>query len=195
MIKKLWNKLFGKKAEKPNSIKHAEREFIRAGYEPLDQEQEDGPNKWIQENVMELLEVFSKQGHSGSSAPYCIKMFSELAKFKIITPIKSAEEFDFCGEEGRSNQSRVISGVFQDDRGEYYIDAVVLRTKTGGWHGNAEHLGIPRHIYVKYPFMPKTFHIDVVEEEVAPDDWEFTGLVDPSQLDEVKEYYDLKIAS
>ena len=51
-----------KKRPKGNTVRHAEREFVAAGYTPLDQEQEDGPNKWIQENVLELLEVFARQG-------------------------------------------------------------------------------------------------------------------------------------
>lgn len=54
---------------------HAEREFRALGYKPVDQE--EGPNKWIQENVMELLEVFSKQGHSGMSAPVCVRYFEK----------------------------------------------------------------------------------------------------------------------
>ena len=35
-----------------STVEHAKREFLRAGYTPLDQEQEAGPNKWIQENVL-----------------------------------------------------------------------------------------------------------------------------------------------
>jgi hypothetical protein len=46
--------------------------------------------------------------------------------------------------------------------------------------------------YIKsFPFTPKTFYIDVKDVEVAKDDWE-SFVVDPSQLDEVREYYDLK---
>ena len=65
-------------------VNHAKAEFKKLGYIPLDQEQEEGPNKWIQENVLELLDVFSKQGHSGFSAPYCIDMFQKLALFKPL---------------------------------------------------------------------------------------------------------------
>ena len=46
-----------------NLVKHAKQEFLRAGYIPLDQKQEDGPNKWIQKDVLDLLELFSKQAH------------------------------------------------------------------------------------------------------------------------------------
>jgi hypothetical protein len=44
--------------------------------------------------------------------------------------------------------------------------------------------------YVKsFPFVPKTFYIDVRDVEVAKDDWE-SFVIDPSQLEEVWEYYD-----
>jgi hypothetical protein len=51
-----------------NLIDHAKREFLALGYEPVEDAKDD-PNKWIQENILELLKVFSEQGHSGSSAP------------------------------------------------------------------------------------------------------------------------------
>jgi hypothetical protein len=39
-----------------------------------------------------------------------------------------------------------------------------------------------------FPFVPKTFYIDVIEEEVEKDDW-VMYCKDKSQLDEVWEYY------
>ena len=80
-----------------NLIEHAKRELKLAGYIPLDQEQEDGPNKWIQENILELLKVFSEQRHSGASASYAINLFKELASFGILTPItKSWSLISIC---------------------------------------------------------------------------------------------------
>lgn len=44
--------------------------------------------------------------------------------------------------------------------------------------------------YIKsFPFTPKTFTIDVIDEEVAKDDWEMY-IKDANQLKEVYEYYD-----
>ena len=178
-----------------NLLDHAKREFLRAGYTPLDQDQEEDPNKWIQENVLALIELFGSQGHSGSSAPYCINMFKRLASYKLIGPIKSAEEFDFSPEHidmGSTKQSRVISSVFQDEEGEYYLDAVVFRNQNDScFSGNLEkETGVKSRQYIKYPFMPKTFYIDVIDEETEPGHWETKKLKDPSQLDEVREYYD-----
>ena len=38
-------------------------------------------------NVLELLEVFSKQGHSGSSADYVINLFKKLASYEPVALI------------------------------------------------------------------------------------------------------------
>ena len=74
-----------------NLIEHAKREFLAAGYKPVGEE-EDGPNKWIQENILELLSVFSKQGHSGFSVPYCIDVFTKLAKFEPLCPLTGSDD-------------------------------------------------------------------------------------------------------
>lgn len=67
-------------------IDHAKREFLKAGYKPIE-EAEDGPNKWIQVDVLELLQVLSKQGHSGFSINYVLSYFSALAKFEPLPPL------------------------------------------------------------------------------------------------------------
>ncbi len=111
-------------------IERAKKELKRIGYIPLDQDQEDGPDKWIQENLLELLEVFSKQDHSGFSALHCIESFSRLAQGKLLAPVKSLEEFDFMdiSYEGQM-QSTLISSVFsnKDSDRAYYLNAIVFR--------------------------------------------------------------------
>jgi len=45
-------------------------------------------------------------------------------------------------------------------------------------------------MYIKsIPFEPKTFYIDVIDEEVEHDDWEMYVKY-PKQLEEVYKYYD-----
>jgi hypothetical protein len=115
-------------------VEHAKREFKRKGYIPLDEEQEDGPNKWIQENVLELLEVFSKQGHSGMSASFCLNYFDKLANFKLISPIEKEEDFDFgepFDKDSTTRQSKVISSVFKDETGVHYNDGIVFCNQEG----------------------------------------------------------------
>lgn len=49
----------------------AKEELAIAGYGG----DEDGPNKWLADGVIRLLEVFCEEGHSESSAPYAVTGF------------------------------------------------------------------------------------------------------------------------
>ena len=176
-----------------NLIEHAKREFLALGYIPLDQKQENGPNKWIQEGVLELIEVFSKQGHSGSSAPYCVRCFEKLALFKPLTPIKCDDvEWVEVGE--RVYQNKRLSSVFKEGKEgkPYYLNAIVWRNQKGctytGGAFNSKGEMIRSRQFIKLPFTSKTFYVDVIEKEVKKDDFEFY-IKDEAQLKAVFEYY------
>ena len=83
----------------------------------------------IGEAVMELIEVFDKQGHSGMSAPMVINIFSTLAKYKPLTPI----EDDLWNEVGvKVWQNKRLSALFKDETGRaHYLDAIVWEDKDG----------------------------------------------------------------
>lgn len=107
-----------------NNVKFAEEELRRAGYDVNDSE--EGPNKWIADNVLELLEVFSTQGHSGSSAPYAIALFEKLASWKPLTPLTGADdEWNWVGDGMWQNKrnSRVFKGT---DNQAYCIESIVF---------------------------------------------------------------------
>ena len=159
--------------------------------------------------VMELIEVFSKQGHSGMSAPIVADIFKKLANYEPLGPITGKdEEWSDVRDYGKGEpwyQNKRYSAIFKDgkDGRAYSIDAIVKRDQNGTcWSGFAwlseedyktgdRSKMVGRRGYIKsFPFTPKTFYIDVKDVEVAKDDWE-SFVVDPSQLDEIKEYYDL----
>jgi hypothetical protein len=174
--------------EESNYIKHAKRELVALGYDLNDKE--EGPNKWIMENVFELLNVFGNQGHSGMSAPYCVDMFSKLALFKPLAPI-TGEDCEWNEVGNNIFQNIRCSAVFKDGKNgkPYYLDAIVWRTQNGTtWAGEAE--GYRSRQYIKLPFTPKTFYIDVIEREIEKNGWEFT-IKDKEQLNAVFEYYDI----
>ena len=66
---------------------HAIMEFKAAGWLDDSGAYIDEMQAMLCEHVLELLTVFSNEGHSGSTAPYAIDMFSRLAKFHPIAPI------------------------------------------------------------------------------------------------------------
>lgn len=180
-----------------NLIEHAKREFLKLGYKPIE-ESENDPDKWIQENILELLEVFSKQGHSGSSAPYVIEYFRKLAAFDPIAPILCTDdEWNDVGSLGDDDtyQNNRCSAIFkQGINGKpYYIDAIIWRNQKGhtytGRVFNSRNEKITSRQYIKIPFRPKSFYIDVIDYEIKTDDWE-SYIKDESQLKDVWKYYE-----
>lgn len=89
-----------------NLVTHAHNEFKAAGWVNEDGQYVDSMQQAICEHVIKLLEVFSNEGHSGSSAPYAINLFEKLAKFEPIMPV--------TGEDWEWNE--VGDGVFQNNR-------------------------------------------------------------------------------
>lgn len=101
-----------------NYIKHANREFD-AIYKDLPKEELDGPNTWIRENIIDLLAVLGTQGHSGGSIGYALSRFTQLAKFKALSPIIDVPEtwgecYHVGPEEQQNFQCRRMSSVFKE---------------------------------------------------------------------------------
>ena len=188
-----------------SSLQHAKLELELAGFFDKDSDYEGA----IGNSVMELMEVFSKQGHSGMSAPIVAELFHKLANFEPILPITGKdEEWTNVSEHGPAGsdwyQNKRCSAIFKDGKygKPYYIDAIIKRDQRGVcWSGMAwlseedyktgdRSKMVGKKGYIKsFPFTPKTFYIDVKDVEVAKDDWE-SFVVDPSQLDEAFNYYD-----
>jgi hypothetical protein len=134
-------------------IEHAKIELQAVGYD-LNQAEED-PNKWICKNVLELLEVFSAQGHSGSSAPYCISMFEKLARFEPLCPLTGED-----GEWGEVSpghfQNRRCSHVFKENGEAYDIEGRIFREPDGCCFTNRD-----SRVLVTFPYTPKREYVDV----------------------------------
>jgi len=107
-----------------NTLKWAENELRLAGYNKDDQN--DGPNKWLAENVLELLETMNNQGHSGSSAPFLIRLFERLASHKPLTPLLGNDE-EWSKIDNNTWQNIRDSSVFKNEDGKaYIIDGIVF---------------------------------------------------------------------
>lgn len=178
-----------------NSIDKAKIEFLKLGYKPIEEYSQDNPDRWVQENILELLEVFSKQGHSGSSAAYVINLFSKLAKHEPLTPIMCTDdEWSDINKEMDADiyQNNRCSAVFKNGKNgkPYYLDAIVWRNQKGvtftGTVLNSKKEKIYSHQTIRIPFNSKTFYIDVIE---PPDDSPIY-IKDDIQLKKVWKYYE-----
>ena len=165
---------------------YAEQELT----ELFDGESTDPMNRAMMADIMELVETFAKQGHSGFSANYCINLFNKLARYEPLTEILNNEsEWMNCAfldkDSGHLFQNKKCFALFKEgkDGKPYYLDAIVWKESDGMcFTGTVE--GISSRQQVKsFPFRPKTFYVNVGENRTV---------LDRSQLEEVFEYYDNK---
>ena len=143
--------------EKSNLELHAESEFKALGW--LDDD--DNMQKLMCEQVLELLRVFSGHGHSGSSAPYAINLFTQLAKFNPIAPLTGADDEwgeDFDGKGGQQNKRD--SEVFRNaDGSAYWISGKIFRDTNGCTYTSGD-----SRVPVVFPWTkPKPEIVDVLD--------------------------------
>lgn len=104
-----------------NLVKHAQKELKLAGLFDKDSDY-DG---MLGEAVLELVKVFSKQGHSGFSAHQTLKIFNIVADYKPLTPIGSTKDewmniSDMSSEPMWQNKRR--GTTFSRDGGKTWYD-------------------------------------------------------------------------
>lgn len=93
---------------------HAERELKLAGVE------QDIYGDYLSDAVLALIDLFSKQGHSGMSASYTLHLFDKVAHFKNITPL--TDNPDEWINHGDYYQNIRNSSCFSEDGGQTYYD-------------------------------------------------------------------------
>lgn len=185
-----------------NLVNHAKLELELAGYFDKDGMYGD----MIGKAVLELVETFFEQGHSGMSAAIVSQIFTRVAEFKPLTPLTFKEEewgeTGLNGEAEMSFQNKRNSAVFKsgkDDR-PYYINAYTMqRDEVNGtcWNGSLHLEGGKRvgKCFVVDPSNLPTITLQVPFVENNPNDaadWDFLPLPE-SALDELKKYYEVEI--
>lgn len=139
-----------------NLVRHTVTEFEARG--DFDAE---GPDNWIAHNVVDLMRVFSTQGHSGSSALFAIRMFSTAASFKPLGPLTGADSewFDHGHDDRTRWQNKRCGHVFKSADGQAYdIDAVVFEEPDG-----CRFTGVHSHMPVTFPYTPRSVTAHVPE--------------------------------
>ncbi len=74
---------------------------------------DDEMQQVMNDNILEIVETFSKQGHSGFSANYALNIIKRLLDWKPITPLTGEEdEWHFVGD--NTYQNKRYSAVFRE---------------------------------------------------------------------------------
>lgn len=126
-----------------NLLRHAETELTAMGYLPTD---------WMRENVLELIKVFAAQGHSGSTAPFAVALFSKVAAFEPLVPLQGTDDEWSEYAEGQFQNTRCSHVFKQADRfgGQAYdIYGKVFCEPNG-----CAYTGAASHVPITFPYTP-----------------------------------------
>ena len=95
---------------------HAEREMKLAGVD------NDIYGDLVSKAVLELIDTFDKQGHSGMSAALVLSIFNRVVDFKNLTPLTNDPEEWQHHEyvDGETWQNKRCSEAFSRDGGKTY---------------------------------------------------------------------------
>ena len=150
-------------------LEHAKNELRLLG---MTEDSADEMNAAMTKDILQLIEIFSEQGHSGFSANYCISMFEKLARYETLGPITGEDDewVDVGHYESRTiYQNKRASNVFKevDENGTtmaYQMDRYVFREPNGACFTRGGEDG-SRFYITEWPYTPEHEYIDVQIEE------------------------------
>lgn len=140
-----------------NLVDHARREMKAAGL--FDKDADYGG--MLADSVMELIQKFADQGHSGASASMTRQLFAKLADFQPLGPLTGADSEWVKVSEGIWQNNR-CSHVFKEADGRAYdSQGIVFEEPDGG-----RYLSSGSRVFIEFPYTPKT---EVVKRPASPE--------------------------
>lgn len=111
--------------------------------------------KAINKDIMQIVQVFAEQGHSGFSASYAINLIKRLLNYEPISPLTGAEDewnkLDYNND--TKYQNKRCSRVFKNAEGKAYDIEGKIFSDDGGksWYTCGD-----SRVYIEFPYVPKT---------------------------------------
>lgn len=128
-----------------NLIEWAKAELEKIG------SQDDEMQQMMNKDILQIVEVFSEQGHTGFSASYALNIINRLLDWKPITAL-TGDDDEWVNTHGDTYQNKRCSAVFKkgkDNSTAYYIDGKIFSDDGGGtWYTSRE-----SRIPVTFPYV------------------------------------------
>lgn len=139
-------------------ITFAKRELEQIGITPTS---DDEWCVWMYDHIMLMVQKFSEEGHSGSSATFAADVLCKLLRFKPLTALTGTDDEwvnlgSFGGREGTLYQNKRCSHVFKDDSGAYDSQGKIFRDPNGVCYTN-----IKSRVPITFPYIPNSIYVDV----------------------------------
>lgn len=151
-----------RKTTNSNLVEYAKSEFNRAGWCHPDLVFDDKMQEAVCQNVMDMLCVFSSEGHSGFSANYTLDVFNKVVRFNPISPL-TGDDSEWNEVGGDTYQNRICGTVFKrgKDGKAYWLDRYVFRDESGCCFTSSMSAQ-----YIEFPWTPtESEYVDVKTDE------------------------------
>ena len=144
-----------------NLVDYAKEELNRIGMIDSGEPYNDAATKAI----LDLIELFDSQWHSGFSAAYTVNTFKRLAMYKPLTPL-TGEDSEWNEIEPGHYQNKRYSAVFKEKDGKAYNSHGKIFTDDGEvWYSSKD-----SHIEINFPYIvpnePEKVYLNKTESEV-----------------------------
>lgn len=138
-------KLNESQEDESNLVAHARRELTIAGLNEKDSDY----GGMLFDAVLDLVKLFSTQGHSGFSANLALHLFDKVARFKNLTPITDdpqdwVQVSEKMPDRSPTWQCKRCSSCFSEDGGKTYhnIEDWIVHDDTGSYYHKPDELKI-----------------------------------------------------
>jgi len=141
-----------------NLTDYAQKELDLAFQDKTDTMQQE-----IISNILELIEVFSNQGHSGFSGNYALQYFNRLVCFKPILPLTGEDDEWKAIDDSGFEQNKRYSSVFRknhDNSTAYDYEGKIFRRKSDGTCYTSKDSRIPITFPYVVPERPEIVDVD-----------------------------------
>ena len=144
------------------------KEFARRELDILEKacKSKDGleMQKEVTKDILELLDVFEKQGHSGFSASYVVNLFKDLVNYKPLSPLTGeddewADAISFGPDDPPAQLNKRCHGLFRknyDNSTARYMDDIIFSDNGGITWFTCESKAQKYRKPIKFPWMPPT---------------------------------------
>ena len=156
-----------------NLVEFAQEELNRIIESCKDDKEGYNMQQAINKNIMDIIKMFSDQGHSGMTASYTISMLNRLLNYKPITPLTGEDDewtkLDYGDR--LAYQNKRCPSVFKDSQGRAYdAEARVFSDDNGHtWYTSGE-----SSKYITFPYnvpdSPESVLIDNSAERLEVQD-------------------------
>jgi hypothetical protein len=108
------------------------------------------------QSTIDLMKLFSLEGHSGYSAGMQTSLFQKVSRYEPLTPLTGADDEWMEVGDGMFQNTR-CSHVFKDaERGAYDINGRLFREPNGMTYSSGD-----SRVPVAFPYTPTTEIVDV----------------------------------